>query len=80
MFNKKMLRGQCPIASKSHTTLGLFYEQYIYDVRDSENMVKSKQYVVSSVADPNPVGSGPFWSDSVLYPDVWDRIQIKKMT
>jgi hypothetical protein len=29
---------------------------------------------VSSVADPDPVGSGPFWSDP--YPDVWDRIRI----
>jgi hypothetical protein len=28
----------------------------------------------SSVADPDPVGSGPFWSDPG--PGVWDRIQI----
>jgi hypothetical protein len=28
--------------------------------------------ITGSVADPNPVGSGPFWSD----PDVWDRIRI----
>jgi hypothetical protein len=27
---------------------------------------------VSSVADPDPVGPGPFWSD----PNVWDRIRI----
>jgi hypothetical protein len=25
--------------------------------------------------DPDPVGSGPFWSDSD--PDVWDRIRIR---
>jgi hypothetical protein len=29
---------------------------------------------IPSVADPDPVGSGPFWSDPD--PDVWDRIRI----
>jgi hypothetical protein len=28
-----------------------------------------------SVADPDPVGSGPFWSDPD--PDGWDRIRIR---
>jgi hypothetical protein len=28
----------------------------------------------TSVADPDPVGSGPFWSDPDM--DVWDRIWI----
>jgi hypothetical protein len=28
-----------------------------------------------SVADPDLVGSGPFWSDPD--PDVWDRIRIR---
>jgi hypothetical protein len=31
---------------------------------------KYENFVIFSVADPDPVGSGPFWSD----PDVWDRI------
>jgi hypothetical protein len=31
--------------------------------------------VISSDADPNPVGSGPFWSDPD--PDFWDRIRIR---
>jgi hypothetical protein len=29
--------------------------------------------VPTSVADPDPVGSGPFWSDPD--PDVWERIR-----
>jgi hypothetical protein len=29
----------------------------------------------ASVADPDPVGSGPFWSDPD--PDVWDRFRIR---
>jgi hypothetical protein len=29
---------------------------------------------LTSVADPDPVESGPFWSDPD--PDVWDRIRI----
>jgi hypothetical protein len=31
----------------------------------------------SSVADPDPVGSGPFWSAPDPDPDVWDRIRIR---
>jgi hypothetical protein len=30
-----------------------------------------------SVADPDPVGSGPFWSDPDSDPDVWDRFRIR---
>jgi hypothetical protein len=30
--------------------------------------------LTTNVADPDPVGSGPFWSDPD--PDVWDRIRI----
>jgi hypothetical protein len=30
------------------------------------------RYRVPNVAESDPVGSGPFWSD----PDVWDRIRI----
>jgi hypothetical protein len=35
--------------------------------------------MLSSVADPDPdpVGSGPFWSDPD--PDVWDRIRINAL-
>jgi hypothetical protein len=29
---------------------------------------------MTNVADPDPVGSGPFWSDPD--PAVWDRIRI----
>jgi hypothetical protein len=32
---------------------------------------------VTSVADPDPVGSGPFWSDPD--PDVWDRIRFRAL-
>jgi hypothetical protein len=34
---------------------------------------------LTSVADPDPdpVGSGPFWSDSDPDPDVWDRIRFQ---
>jgi hypothetical protein len=30
---------------------------------------------VCNVADPDPIGSGPFWPDPD--PDVWDRIRIR---
>jgi hypothetical protein len=35
--------------------------------------------VGGSVADPDPVGSGPFWSDPDpdSDPDVWDRFRIR---
>jgi hypothetical protein len=34
-------------------------------------------FPVASVADPDPVESGPFWSDPD--PDVWDRIRIRAL-
>jgi hypothetical protein len=33
-------------------------------------------YSKCSVADLDPVGSGPFWSDPDLDPDIWDWIRI----
>jgi hypothetical protein len=34
---------------------------------------------VPSVADPDPVGSGPFWSDPDPDRDVWNRIRIRAL-
>jgi hypothetical protein len=31
--------------------------------------------MIGSVPDPDPVGSGPFWSDPD--PDVWDQFRIR---
>jgi uncharacterized membrane protein len=31
---------------------------------------------IISVADPDPVGSGPFWTDRDTDPNFWDRIRI----
>jgi hypothetical protein len=51
---------------------------YVY-VNITTNLISCKSVgdvinnITNSVADPDPVGSGPFWLDPDL--DVWDRIQ-----
>jgi hypothetical protein len=40
-----------------------------------EGVLPVPKCVSASVADPDPVGSGPFWSVPDL--DFWDRIQIR---
>jgi hypothetical protein len=43
-------------------------------IRQNFDNIVCKTSDYTSGADPDQVGSGPFWSD--LDPDVWDRIQI----
>jgi hypothetical protein len=44
-----------------------------YRLRNTlDNISETQQSHKTSVADPDPVGSGPFWSDPD--PDVWERI------
>jgi hypothetical protein len=45
----------------------------------TKNTVLALIYALYCVADPDPVGSGPFWSDPDPNPDpdVWDRIRIR---
>jgi hypothetical protein len=40
-------------------------------------IMQFRDIVQNSVEDPDPVGSGPLWSDPDPDPDVWDRIRIR---
>jgi hypothetical protein len=42
---------------------------------DTVLYISADVQAMGSVADPDPVGSGPFWSDPD--PDIWDRIRIR---
>jgi hypothetical protein len=50
----------------------------VHSVQQSKLYFYLENSVKTSVADldPDPVGSGPFWSDPDPDPDVWDRIRI----